>query len=278
MRNGFSRSSRRAGFTLIELLVVIAIIAILIALLLPAVQAAREAARRTQCRNNLKQLGIACHNYHDVFKMFPVGVVASPQQGPVPGYAKFYATGQMMLLSFIEQGNLTHASATGGSGYNYNLPWCCQGAAADVVIQSARASGLWRCPSDTGPAEILPALAVGQGAFMCNYAFSHGVNDAAGALQEAGASLGVPVPPVAIPATERGAFGVNINTRIRDITDGTQSTFMMGEAANGAYTSTPKWTVCNFRFCTAAYVIPNAPWLIGSSLKHGNPMPIGWGT
>ena len=60
----------RTGFTLIELLVVIAIIAVLIALLLPAVQAAREAARRTQCRNNLKQMGVAEHNYHDVNKMF----------------------------------------------------------------------------------------------------------------------------------------------------------------------------------------------------------------
>ena len=68
-----NRRMPRMGFTLIELLVVIAIIAILIALLLPAVQQAREAARRTQCRNNLKQIGVAMHNYHDVHQIFPIG-------------------------------------------------------------------------------------------------------------------------------------------------------------------------------------------------------------
>src|ERR1700676_3517000 len=81
--------ARRPGFTLIELLVVIAIIATLIALLLPAVQAAREAARRSQCRNNLKQFGIAMHNYHDVCRMFPMGASVYGNNTAFPGVVAY---------------------------------------------------------------------------------------------------------------------------------------------------------------------------------------------
>ena len=94
-------SNRRPAFTLVELLVVIAIIGILVALLLPAVQAAREAARRMQCSNNLKQLGLAFHNYHDVFKVLPYG---SAWWGPSGRFGDNRGwCWNAMILPFIEQ-------------------------------------------------------------------------------------------------------------------------------------------------------------------------------
>jgi prepilin-type N-terminal cleavage/methylation domain-containing protein len=95
-------SRPRSAFTLIELLVVIAIIAILIGLLLPAVQKVREVAARAQCQNNLKQLALAAHNFHDVNKHFPYG--KSPSYAGAPIYARWSAHSQ--LLPYMEQGNL----------------------------------------------------------------------------------------------------------------------------------------------------------------------------
>lgn len=114
---------RRSAFTLIELLVVIAIIAILIALLLPAVQQAREAARRTHCKSNLKQLGIALHNYHESHRTFPPGYVS----GSSP-YAYGWGT---MLLPYIEQKSL-YDSLNFGS----------------VTAMPQNALVMYQCPSD----------------------------------------------------------------------------------------------------------------------------------
>jgi prepilin-type N-terminal cleavage/methylation domain-containing protein len=137
------RSPRRRGFTLIELLVVIAIIAILIALLLPAVQQAREAARRTQCRNNLKQMGLAMHNYHDTNLMFPPGGLRAGSYG---------TTWAVRMLPFIDQAPLYNKldlvgtpGAIGWVGQNAQNGIACNGLTLPVYF----------CPSSTLPERVL---------------------------------------------------------------------------------------------------------------------------
>ena len=127
----------RRGFTLIELLVVIAIIAILIALLLPAVQQAREAARRTQCKNLLKQHGLALHNYHDVFNSFPIGVNSSPQGR----WGVSFWTG---LLPYLDQAPIYNQFSFNGPSPGYTAEL--DGSLNGLVLHNMRLPFL-ACPS-----------------------------------------------------------------------------------------------------------------------------------
>jgi len=148
---------RRQGFTLIELLVVIAIIAILIALLVPAVQKVREAASRTQCQNNLKQIGLAMHMYNDTYKKLPAGWVVR-QCGPSPSPGWSWAT---IILPYIEQAGL----------YNQLAPDLVtpNGPVVNALTQSQIA--IYRCPSDSGP----PVNTSLQSFGMCNYVCNRSV-------------------------------------------------------------------------------------------------------
>lgn len=199
-------SIRRSGFTLIELLVVIAIIAVLIALLLPAVQQAREAARRTQCRNNLKQLGLALHNYHDTHGTF---VFMRGGTSITTGNAN-NLSGLVPLLPFIDQGPLFQVIAAGDPANGIPAGGANPNNDGSAVWAPYRvAPPMLRCPSDPGPQSPYSSRPM---TMAQNYVFS----------------VGDQVSATASNST-RGLFMYQRCMRERDITDGTSNTIAMSE-------------------------------------------------
>ena len=208
----------RKAFTLIELLVVIAIIAVLIALLLPAVQQAREAARRTQCRNNLKQIGLALHNYHELHQVFPPSYLVQPLTDPIMGTPN--ANGDngpgwtilFMLLPQLEQGNLYNA-------FNQDVPsWDPKNAKVAKTPLS-----VYRCPSDIAQSSVYDVVdSCGTGAnVLATFSLSNYV-----------ANAGQPEvwsDPGDLSKLANGPLFRNGRISMRDVTDGLTNTVFMGE-------------------------------------------------
>ncbi len=231
------RERRRLGFTLIELLVVIAIIAILIALLLPAVQQAREAARRTQCRNNLKQIGLALHNYHDVFNTFPPGYVAKIANNKTSSERSMFAWGTA-ILPYIEQGNLYQVLDPGNTvplDVRLTDPVTYPGLLRAVQTPLTA----FRCATDQGPAlnnfDDMHPESEQTGGFYNRFIWD-GTNKIAIATSNYVMCMnaGDSTTPAVFPSQYGPALGIgfqNSSVRIRDITDGTSNTFAVGERA-----------------------------------------------
>ncbi|HWL10545.1 MAG TPA: DUF1559 domain-containing protein [Planctomicrobium sp.] len=225
------KKSFSSGFTLIELLVVIAIIAILVALLLPAVQQAREAARRSQCRNNLKQIGLAVHNYIDTHRILPPGWIQRfPATTVLPNSASpTHINGAMrtenttddlhswgwgaFLLPYVDQGPLYQDSIGRGRRLDQEIA---AGGAARTVLP------VYRCPSD--PARTLRGVGSNnlRNVAVSNYAANNGHFNRNGPSTSTGGT--------AFGEGTTGLFWGHSNVRLRDITDGTSNTIMIGES------------------------------------------------
>ncbi|MBA2113724.1 DUF1559 domain-containing protein [Bremerella alba] len=211
----------RNGFTLVELLVVIAIIGVLIALLLPAVQQAREAARRMQCSNNLKQLGLSLHNYHDTFGSFPSGYIDISDRADVEDN-KGHWSWAALILPFLEMGNVHDILDVGPTSPSVAMD-------TYQEIMQARYDA-FRCPSDTGPdfsstTECAGCCIENSGSTNLGHSLSNylGINSSALIRAHQATNFGNGTTGAT------GMFYRDSDTRMRDITDGTSNTAMVGE-------------------------------------------------
>jgi len=208
----------RSAFTLIELLIVIAIIGLLVALLLPAVQAAREAARRIACHNNLKQIGLALHNYHDTLGTLPTGWIGlDPSSGlPWPEGEPGWCWAAM-LLPFLEQQNVEQQLIH----YDFPIIHPVNDAARRQII------GLYRCPSDTGehffdleddnaPGTVLTRLVT------ANYPGVFGISE----IEDCEGA------PPGTTCKGEGVFFHLSRTRFADVLDGLSNTIFVGERSS----------------------------------------------
>lgn len=227
------------GFTLIELLVVIAIIAILVALLLPAVQQARESARRTQCKSNLKQIGLALHTYQDTMNVLPWGFGGEPggARGTLWGWA-------VLILPQLEQGTLYNALATSTGGVS---PSGNPATGFNAIMNTFSPPNtylqmslpVYRCPTDTGSAQVsIPTGGLNGSPQASTFVF--GRSNYSGVMGSVVTSQPVGNLGGGIMVTN-GAFSESSSKRFRDFTDGLSNTFLVGEKRsaailNGMYT------------------------------------------
>ncbi|PQO28713.1 DUF1559 domain-containing protein [Blastopirellula marina] len=204
------RRDRHWGFTLVELLVVIAIIGVLIALLLPAVQQAREAARRISCSNNMKQIGLGLHNYHDTYRRLPITQLTAPNETPKRALASW----SRALLPFIEQNNIAQS-------WNENVNY---GVAPNAALNRTPISA-YKCPTS-------PAAEVETWKTTGDYA-----NDtAAGDPYKAGVceySASSHTYNGSTYVTGMMDYQGEVSKRFRDVTDGLSNSLMVGEVSGG---------------------------------------------